>query len=232
MTSKQWTEEDLAKAVVDWLKGQHWDVYQEVAYRGSIADIVATNGPALWVIECKKVLSMDLVAQAWGWTHDAHLVSIATMKPRQIRKASYFIHHILREHRIGMLHIDQRYDGDPLVETSTEPKMNRPKHSDLRAALCEEQKDFAPAGNARGSRWTPFQETIRKVQACVAEYPGVTFKNLMTHIDHHYASDASARVSLRHWIRAGVIEGIELRQEGRALTLWPAKKVDGPEAIG
>ena len=47
------SEQDLAAIVVGWLTERGWDVYQEVAIMGKVADIVAVRGPCVWIVECK-----------------------------------------------------------------------------------------------------------------------------------------------------------------------------------
>lgn len=63
------SEVELARAVIQWLDHQHWDVYQEVRVgpRGRIADIIAVRGPLTWVIECKKALGLEVLTQANDW---------------------------------------------------------------------------------------------------------------------------------------------------------------------
>jgi len=224
---KRRKETEVAAAIVDWLRVQHWEVYQEVTYCGDIADIVAVQGPAIWVVECKTTLGLDVIAQAWRWIHYAHLVSVGTTAPQKLRRCDSFVRHILREHGIGLLQTHDGYDGSLVVDNTEDPPISRPRFPGLRDALKEEQKSFAPAGNANGSRWTPFQATCRAVLEYVNENPGVTFKELIKAIDHHYASDNSAKVSLRHWIEQGVVKGVESRLEGRALHVYPVDKKRG-----
>ena len=68
---KPWpaTERELAAPVVEWLSAQHFEVYQEVELHSRVADIVAVDGKRVWVIECKRTMSLDLLDQAnrWRW---------------------------------------------------------------------------------------------------------------------------------------------------------------------
>lgn len=221
------TEEALAAAVVDWLKAQHWEVYQEVAHPGGVADIVATQGPLCWVIECKVSLGLNVLAQADRWTPYAHLVSIAVTKPKTPRRSGALVYRILRDYGIGRLVCVSGYDGSIVVEQDQAPPLHRINNShSIRESLTEEQKDFAPAGKAGGSHWSPFQRTVRYLQEIVSKTPGISFKEMVAQLDHHYANDASAKSSLRHWISTDSIKGVRMEREGRHLKLYPEKETN------
>lgn len=76
------TEVALCERIIAWLKAQHWEVYQEVSlgYSGNRADIVATMGPTVWVIEAKLGVSLAIIDQALAWRGYAHQISIASRK--------------------------------------------------------------------------------------------------------------------------------------------------------
>src|SRR6476646_10663174 len=71
------SEAELASGVVQWLTQNGWDVYQEVQFRGSVADIVAVFGKLVWIIECKQAFTLDVLCQAGEWLPYAHYVSVA-----------------------------------------------------------------------------------------------------------------------------------------------------------
>ena len=72
----------LAELVVNWLESQKWDVYQEVQIEtyGKIADIVAVLGNLVWIIECKKSLSLSVMEQAYRWRRYANFTSVAVQR--------------------------------------------------------------------------------------------------------------------------------------------------------
>jgi hypothetical protein len=220
------TEAELAAQVVEWLTDQGWDVYQEVQIRGdgSTADIVATQGPLTWVIECKLSMSLDLMAQAIDWKRDAQRISVATpgKKHEPWTKRRAFVSKVLGSYGIGWIRVtpEPQY-GPPCVEV-LQPELNRRVKERFREHLREEHKTFAKAGNAEGKRWTPFQSTCESLVRYVRRNPGRTLKDIVDGVDHHYASSSSAKQSLSHWIRKGVIKGVELRREGRVLRVYPA----------
>lgn len=207
------SEQDLAASVVGWLQAMHWEVYQEVTSRGGPrCDIVATQGPLVWAIECKVSLGMAVLVQAMHWRGRANLVSVATTTHPTRGSRS-----ILQELRIGALVVA----GERCWESEPAP-LSRLRRNDTRAplrrALREEQKTFAPAGNAAGDYWTPFQATCKAVRDRIRGLEGgVELKLVVESINHHYASPKSARCHLARWIELGKVDGVRLRREGRAV---------------
>jgi len=221
------SEEQLAAHVVAWLQEWHWDVYQEVAAltNDAVADIVAVQGPLLYVIECKRSLSLQVIAQAERWRCYANLVSVATPAGRERAQHGFARRHLFEPLGIGWLKVDGPIsDSCDGIRERVTPRKHRRTIARLRDALRDEHRTFAKAGNARGSYWTPFQATCREVQAAVSKRPGITMKELVDSIRHHYASTASARNTLAKWIQQGIVEGVEARREGRALRLYPVER--------
>lgn len=218
------SEEAMAAVVVAYLEDLQWTVYQEVTCEpGGRADIVATQGPLLWVVECKRSLSLDLIAQADEWRGVAHRVSIACAAPqrpkgrrrsRGHRRGGRFVRALLSERGIGWLSVD-----DQEVSEAIKPRLTRRVAPALRRALRPEHRTFAAAGNARSEFWSPFRDTCRRLRAIVQERPGITLKEAVAAIEHHYRTPSSAVGSLRHWIGEGKVPGVRLVQEGRRITL-------------
>lgn len=204
------SEQDLAAQVVAWLVDSRWVVYQEVACGSCVADIVATQGSLLWVVECKKALSLAVMEQARHWRGCGHLISVAT--PRASRRAAGrgFAEWALEQAGIGTI-----VAGGNFVNEETNARFNRkPSRLDwMRSALREQQKTYAPAGSAHGGHWTPFKETCdsirRKLQA---EGAPMRLKDLIDSIHTHYRSPSTARACLRHWIEQGKVDGVRLAE--------------------
>lgn len=113
-------EEDLGPPVVAWLTAWGWDVYQEVVVGDGVADIVATRGPVVWIIELKLSFSLSLLDQAYHRRRYAHRVSVAV--PKYSRGGSVKLgstRHICDILGIGLLlvagagaeHVDERWAG-------------------------------------------------------------------------------------------------------------------------
>ncbi len=208
---KRWpqNEEQLATVVVKWLKGEEWEVYQEVQVQDSIADIVAVRGPVMWIIETKLSGGLAVMEQAFGWRGYANYVSIALPVPRGTR-SSEFAHRVVREAGLGWLEVS----GDPyavnVVRGVIQPRLDRHtrRKGKVEAVLCEEMKIYSKAGNNSGKRLTPFNQTCRRVLTYVTHHPGATMKEIVDNVPTHYASTAGAKSALNTWIGAGVVPGV------------------------
>jgi len=228
MREKFKSETELAEQVIKYLKDLKWEVYQEVqiASYGSIADIVAVKNGLVWIIECKLSLSLDVIGQAECWTRHANYTSVAVPASLKDSKGRDFAYKILKQYGIGcfeMPHPDSYSYRSHLQRIQS--KLNRTAITSLiKRSLCEEQKTWAKAGNSKGSRYTPFQDTTNQILRAVANKPGMTFKELMNEINHHYSSDTCARSSILQWIHRGVIKGVRLKLKGKNYTLYLEKK--------
>lgn len=218
------SEETIGEAVVDWLSGMPWEVYQEVQPRadGPVADIVAVADPVVWIIECKASLTMALMQQALerqGW---ANYVSIAVP---QIVGGDYrqrtFPYLILREKGIGC--IETTPYGSP--HEVIKPRLQRgaiTRH--VRACLTEQHKDYAKAGNARGDRLTPFSRTCDSLRDAAIKEPGLLFTEIVEKINHHYASQSAAKSALYGWIKIGKVKGVKFVKEKGRLKIYPKEE--------
>jgi len=232
----QKTEADLAREVVQWLQDLKWEVYQEVqpfGYGNPIADIVAVQNNLIWIVECKRTLSIDLMGQAYNWQRRAHYISVATPSRRYKRKRSGidFAQVILRQFGIGLLYVHpltkwEREGNFRGVEEEIKPRLNRKAFaSNIRNGLVEEQKTYAIAGNATGRHWSPFRATCKRIIQKVQEEPGITLKSLLEQIDTHYSSTATAKACIPKWIREGVIPEVQLEyDEQHQIKLFPAEE--------
>jgi Holliday junction resolvase-like predicted endonuclease len=226
------SEADLAKKVVAWLREQEWKIYQEVEGGGGVADIVATRGPLVWVIECKKTLGLSVLSQAYKWRYHAHFVSIAVpmTKKRWLEQSAEVF---MRDYGIGCLRVDVKGQYYRDVEVAEDPKLFRTRYAKkLRESLCEEHRTFAQAGTNRGGHWTPFKRTCGYLVDMVTRpgNNGMLLHEAIKKLEHHYVSDKSAVASLKHLIEKGgvkALEGFRLEREGRYLKLfWERKKED------
>lgn len=218
-------ETDLAEKVVQWLRGDEWEVYQEVLCGGPVADIVAVKGRISWIVEVKTRFSLDLVAQADDWVRSgsARFVSIACPGPSDphSRRAG-LIQRFLQERKIGMLHVGRFCRQVIAPSFIRRGKRNR---RDIREHLYADQKSSI-AGSTSGGHWTPWKRTCQAAREHISANPGCTIKEVVTALDHHYATDRSARVCLLSQIRDGTFDGIETKRDGRKLTLFVSKSSD------
>lgn len=221
-------ETALAGTVVRYLRDLGWDVHQEVSFGGPRADIVAVFGPQVWVVEAKMSLSLDLLGQALEWRGVAHRVSVAVPKyAKGAHRARWTAERILRDYGIGLLRVTPPSEYDKWVEARVdaviEARLDRcPRPRDLaslRRSLCEDTRTYAAAGNAEGKFWSPFKATIRDIHRALGEHDGLTTRELVAVITHHYSSDSSARSTLPKWLMDGKIPGVRGEQVDR-VTRW------------
>src|ERR1700687_305889 len=222
------SEEEFAATVVAWLKALHWEVYQEVeAHRmGSIADIIAVQGPVVWIIETKLAFNPEVLWQATQWLQHAHYVSVAVPTTGRRNERRLLLERYCRQNGIGMpesMTYDRKeYDFREEVKPAF---VRRPGMVDkVKVCLTEERKTYAKAGNADGRRYTPWKATCDAVRRAVEEKPGITMKECIDGMKHHYSSNACARNSMAKWIDAGKVEGVRSKREGKFLRLYPTKE--------
>ena len=221
-------ETDLAQPVIAWLEAQHWDVYQEVLMHGGVADLVAKQGSLTWIVELRRTLGFDLLAQASHRMYWAHFVSVAVPVVQNSR-ARVEAEHVFRDRGLGILLVANH------VKQVAEPRLNRSlskfwrRHGSLSTyGLVEvraEQKVMARAGTPNGGHWTPYRQTCTEVLRRVREKPGLTTKEVFDHLKHHYASNAGARSSLLKWVLEDKVPGVVVRREGRSFRWYPKEGV-------
>ena len=212
-------EIEVARAVIVYLADLKWEVFQEVTGAGGRADIVARQGSIVWIIEVKTKFGLPVIGQAKGWVPHAHLVSVATPSyPGELGKD------VCRLFGVGILSASGIHsDGSGTTEV-LRPRLNRKPWKI--PMLCEEHKTYAEAGTNGGGYFTPFRRTIRLVEEQVRLHPGITVKTLVDIVDHHYASDSTARQCLAKWIMGGEIPGYTVQYEGRKNVVV---KIEKPE---
>jgi len=213
--AEEMSEQELAAAVVAWVGARGWTVYQEVEISrgGRRCDVVAVRGDQIWAIECKTTIGFAVLEQAHGWLRHAHRVSAATGRSR-----SKFAARVAADYGIGWLAIGKRRRVRELVEPAERTRVSER----LRRQLAEEQRTFAPAGNARAKFWSPWKATVLEVQAWVAANPGGSFADMVSQVRHHYRTVATARSCLRRHIGDGLVPGVRIERAGRRLLIEPA----------
>lgn len=224
-------ETTVARMIAEHLRDLGWEVYAEVTmrYGSPRADMVATQGPVVWVIETKSRLSFKVIEQAMWWRGFAHRVSVGVPAAKRGTASRKVANIFFRKVGLGLIEVrdgewpeDDEYTRILPVRETLDAKLRRNVSDDrLRRSLCEEQKTWAKPGNADSEYWTPFKATVRELQRFVKKNPGCTTKELVEGADHHYRTPASAKGCIPRYIRKGVIDGIEVRKEGHRLYFYP-----------
>jgi len=206
------SEQLLARAVVEWLTVGGWEVYQEVATPQGRADIVAVRGAVRWAIEVKTQLNLAVMDQAYRNAAWFHFSSIAIPAPARLPFATprnwALAHDIAQKLGFGVLRLIPRHGGEEhQVKQDIAPKLNRRPGT---VHLHEEQKTWCAAGSNHGGHFTRFQSTVQRLTRYISGRPGISLKEALKAIDHHYASIPSGTAALSKLIREGVIDGVRL----------------------
>ena len=181
-------ETELAEQVIEWLRYQNWNIYQEVQFRGigGIADIVAERHGILWIVETKMAMSIEVLNQASAWP--VHFRSVAVPEAKRDSKRDY---RVARDYYgVGVIEVS-KYD----VRERVKPPLYLRHHKTaekLLSQLTELHKTFAKAGSKGGSHLTPYKITIMEIRRTVEKQPGCTIEDLFTkHGSMHYANKSS-----------------------------------------
>jgi hypothetical protein len=214
-------ETDLAARIVAHLRDLNYEVHQEVAG----ADIVGKLGDCTWIVECKLGLGLSVLGQADKWARDgyAHFVSVATPTLKHDVGREFAIR-VLRERGIGWLSV-RRHDGEPAreewqypIEERIAPRLQRTAQrrrahgfANIARLLNEHTASgYAVAGSPSPRSWTPFKQTCTEIRKVLTRDAGLTVREIVERVSHHYASGASARSRISHYLTHGIIEGVEL----------------------
>ena len=63
---------------------------------------------------------------------------------------------------------------------------------------------------------------MRDLVEAVGQRPGISLRDALAGMRHHYSSSAVARSTIARQIQDGTIKGIRVERDGRALLLYPA----------
>lgn len=220
--SREWLpekESELADAFIPWIESSGWDVYQEVQFHhlGQVADLVLRRNNTIWVVEMKMSLSLDLLAQADGWSYYSNYTSVVIPDRKSLRKtcAASFAKGIMRDRGIGLIVIGKGFDESYLVEEQIHPSLRRKKHSKEWDFLHEGYKVSGKAGNANGDRWTAFRQTCWNLWSYLSRNPGATLDQIIKEVAHHYHTTSTAKQCLLKWINRRVIRGVRVDESHR-----------------
>lgn len=212
------SETELARVVVQHLRDEGWQVWQEV---DGFFDLIATKNNQLWGIETKLHFGTAVLAQAWRRGASLHWVSVAVPPGPKDELQRTFLLKVARDNGIGVLRVTPGYKRWNVAERVA-PKLKRARGADkLLARLGTIPQDFVEAGTNRGGYWTTFKGTCERVVAFVGEHPGCTIKEVVEAVPTHYASKSSARANLALMCERGVVDVGAVR-DGTVLRLYPA----------
>ena len=203
-------ETELAQPVIELFEG--WEAWHEVSTGSVAADLVFTLGPRVAVVELKTLLSFALLEQCLWWKHWAHWVWAAAPPRKRSRNMAQIV---FERFGVGVIEVGES------ARVVRQAEMNRRADvSYIRKALDPEGREHCLAGTGAGQRWTPWVRTCNRLQRHVAKHEGCTLRDALDTIEHHYASAPSARSSMSALLRRGVVKGLRVEKDGRALRLY------------
>lgn len=220
-------EEELARVAAAHF-GELGVIFPEVSCwtSGPRADLVVVRADAsLDVVECKRAPTEVLLRQINRWGAHADRLWVCYEPPRRGAVTQRWLHRFVTE-GIGVVHIIGN-----AATVATEPAQGQVlEHFRARlvAALTPLHSKYGAPGNARSEFYSPFRHTCDNLRAAVFTTPGLTMREAVDLIAHHYSSDKVARSSLLAWIRNKKVRGVEARLDGRRARLYPTPT--SPEA--
>lgn len=214
------SEAEIARAVVQELASQGFDTYEEVStgYGGQRADIVAVRGPEIMVVETKQTVSLALLNQLLDWRGRAHRI-VGAVGGGKCRGA---VEQFCRAEGFGLWFVG--FEIDEVVAPRLHRRLGDYMTARLRKRLVPENRTgtaYAPAGTNRGGYYTPFRRTAHDLVNLVKAEPGISLRDALAKVPHHYASTRSAVSALPGCIERGLIPGIAMERVGRQIRLVP-----------
>jgi hypothetical protein len=226
------TEQQAAALVVEYLTEAGMDVYQEVDLGGCVADIVAVRGREIWIVEVKMSWSLDLLEQLvehQRWCRGHRLFAAVPAGRMHRQRQRLFLRMGFGSISIRPNEYHERWGGQRTQVEEMAPRTTCKPLPRILAVLDDGHKTHAKAGApGAAGRWTPFRKTCEALADAVKAKPGMTIKEVIDGLKHHYSSDACARSSLLTWAQAGKVPGVHVVHEGKRLTLWPVGMTPQP----
>lgn len=225
--SKFTSETELAQIVMDWMTADGWDCFPEAQFHAysKRADIAAARFGFLHVVECKRSMSLALLAQAQAWIGRAHYVSIAVPAGCRTSNGSFLAEKWCKSLGIGVFMVNR---GGTLYGKEREPvyvrewpRLNRAAHRDAKTRigqLHEDMKQYAPGAKAGYS--SPYRRTMDRVREFIQAMPGCTVKDILDNCSHHYLCDATARSCIPKNLMT-IEKGIRAERDGRMWRFYP-----------
>ncbi len=224
MPEKKLSETDLARYIVEYLEQEGWDCYPEaqMKYGGGRADIACTKQGILWIVEVKTSLSIRLLDQANDWlrTKGVNRVSIAF----PTRGVPGVVTDLCDLKGIGILTVPKsNYNLTRRIMEQKAPTAlptSDWKVKGMIESLHPDMKNYKP-GTCNGYS-TPYNRTMKAVDEYLIVHPDSTLKEIVTSVQHHYASNRTAQVCILKGALRGGKERVRAKKEGNKWLLYSA----------
>lgn len=181
---KKILESDLFQPVSDFLTEEGYRVRSEV----KDCDITAVKGEELVVVELKRNLSVELLAQAAKRQKLADLVYVAVPKPKKLKADAKWrdITHLLRRLELGLMFVSFKGKRG-IVEIPVHPepfdreksrKNSIRKRENLLKEAAARNMDANVGGSTRRKLMTAYRENSLHIACCLERYGPLSPKKL------------------------------------------------------
>jgi hypothetical protein len=177
-------EVDLFKPVSDYLIEQGYTVRSEV----KDCDIAAYKDDELVIVELKRNLSVDLLAQGVKRQKSAEIVYVAIPKPKRLTVNSKWkdIIHLIRRLELGLILVSFK-GGKDIVEIAVHPapfdrdksmKANKKKREGIIKEAKSRYMDANVGGSTRTKLVTAYKENAIFVACCLDKFGPMSPKQI------------------------------------------------------
>lgn len=209
-------ESNVALPISEKLRVDGWDVRHEVRLDRLLrethelgdarADIAATRGQRLMVVETKLGIGLEVFVQAKRWLPfvDEAWIGIPSGPFTDVRREAYDL--CRRHYGFGVYEVDV---GTGVVIERVQPDRHRRHDDALLVSLDEGQKIHGVPGTNRGGYFTPEKRTFEALAKLVADNPRkYKIDEAVKLIQHHYRTNVIAEEVLSKSIRKGNVPGV------------------------
>lgn len=195
-------ETEIGEILVPYLQSNN-EVFQEVSLGyGQACDIVFKDKlRKINCVEMKLHLNLEVICQCMHWYEKADFVWIAI--PSQEKKKVYRLYQLFNTLKIGVILVYN--DEIKRVEEYYRAKQLNNKPFDWNKYLFSRHANDVKAGSKLGKRSTPFSRTVSKIRHYKKNHPEATLEECLKNINHHYANLASAKNSIKNYLRHHII---------------------------
>lgn len=216
MIDNKLKETDLCQPVIDYFiksEGKDIEVFHEVKSSGSKKiDLVIKKDGKVIAIELKLHANLSLIKQAFYNIQYSNFSYIALPLKSKRAAGERFMKNMCESLGIGILYVGWQY-CHPEDKTICEMVL-ADEHSPIRKlSLFENQKTFVKAGEASGSCWSEYKETLMNVENYIKENGSETIINILRKINHHYSSAKVGSGVLIRYIRDGTIKNLTIDEK-------------------
>ncbi|MGB7606728.1 MAG: DUF2161 family putative PD-(D/E)XK-type phosphodiesterase [Lutisporaceae bacterium] len=198
-------EVDLCKPVSDFLIEQGFTVRSEV----KDCDIAAFKDDELVIVELKRNLSVELLAQGVKRQKSAELVYIAVPKPKKLIGNSKWkdIIHLIRRLELGLILVSFK-GGRGVVEIAVHPipfdrdrsiKANKKKRESIIKEAKSRYIDANIGGSTRTKLVTAYKENTIFVACCLNKYGAMSPKRIKEFGTDKKQTDSALRGNFYGW---------------------------------